>query len=298
MRGFQSFPGEPQVVEYLRETLSQGVLSQSYIFEGCKGTGRNDMAYLVAAALLCTERGEGSEPCGKCRDCMLMESGNHPDCIIVSHEKAATLTVSDIRNQVVDDMAVRPYYGRHKVYIIPDAELMNANAQNALLKSIEEPPEYALIILIVNNREQLLPTIRSRCMTLSFRQEPEYVPADEDEEAVFALAESIFGPRGEGSRAEDIVTARTLASSSREVLQRMLDHLERGCRDALLIRSGCELTGKAHEGYIEEMSQISFEGMGKILEAIKAARSDIATNVNAETVLDSLFLHIGQARQI
>ena len=82
---------------------------------------------------------------------------------MVSHEKPGTITIDEIRDQVINDIDIRPYYSPYKIYIIADADLMTPQAQNALLKTIEEPPEYAVILLLTNNIGGLLPTIQSRC---------------------------------------------------------------------------------------------------------------------------------------
>ena len=89
---------------------------------------------------------------------------NQPDIIYVTHEKPNTLSVADIRSQLVNDVDVKPYSSRYKIYIVDEAEKMNQQAQNALLKTIEEPPAYAVIILLTTNADAFLPTILSRCV--------------------------------------------------------------------------------------------------------------------------------------
>ena len=168
------------LTEYMEKAVAVDRIGQSYIFEGAKGTDRQDMALSLAAALLCKGKEGQSRPCKTCHSCSLMESRNHPDCITVTHEKPSTVSVKDIREQVIDDIDIRPYYGGRKIYIIPDAEMMSPGAQNALLKTIEEPPDYAVVILIVTDAALLLETIRSRCMILSFRKEPVFVPEGEE----------------------------------------------------------------------------------------------------------------------
>ena len=103
-----------------------------------------------------------------CKSCIQAESGNHPDIIWVTHEKYS-IGVDDIRNQLNNNISIKPYSGPYKIYIIPDADKMTEQAQNALLKTIEEPPEYAVILLLTNNVDNLLPTILSRCVTLNLK---------------------------------------------------------------------------------------------------------------------------------
>ena len=104
-----------------------------------------------------------------CRSCIQFESGNHPDVRYVTHEKPASIGVDDVRSQISGDIMIKPYNGRYKVYIVDDAELMTPQAQNALLKTIEEPPSYAVLIFLTSSPESLLATIRSRCVLLRMK---------------------------------------------------------------------------------------------------------------------------------
>ena len=120
-----------------------------------------------AMTLLC-EKG-GPDPCNECHSCRQADSGNHPDIIRVTHEKPNTISVADIREQVNNTIMIKPYQGPYKIYIIDHADLMTVQAQNALLKTIEEPPAYAVILLLTENADILLPTINSRCVMLKLR---------------------------------------------------------------------------------------------------------------------------------
>src|SRR3712207_5364194 len=109
------------------------------------------------------------DACGRCHHCRQSESRNQPDIVYVTHEKPNTISVDDIRTQLGSDIVIRPYASDYKIYIIDEAEKMNEQAQNALLKTIEEPPAYAVIFLLTNNAQTLLQTIRSRCILLETR---------------------------------------------------------------------------------------------------------------------------------
>lgn len=168
--------GEEAVINHLKNALSEGRTSQAYMISGEDGMGKKTIARAFAASILCEERKEGEYlNCGKCRSCHQVKTGNHPDCRIVIHEKPQVLSVDEIRTQVVSDVDIKPYQGNRKVYIIPDAQMMNEQAQNALLKTLEEPPEYAVIILLTANEDMILPTIRSRCIKLALSPLPEKV---------------------------------------------------------------------------------------------------------------------------
>ena len=146
-------------------------VSHAYIFSGEKSSGKKLLASRFAELLQC--EGEGEKPCGKCRSCRQAESGNHPDIIRITHEKPNTISVDDIREQLVGDVQIKPYQSKYKIYIVPDAEKMNVQAQNALLKTIEEPPAYAVILFLTTNASSFLPTILSRCVVLNIKPVPD-----------------------------------------------------------------------------------------------------------------------------
>lgn len=100
-------------------------------------------------------------------------NGNHPDIIYVTHEKPNVISVDNIRQQVNGDIDIKPYSGEYKIYIIDEAEKMNVQAQNALLKTLEEPPAYAVILLLATRAEAMLQTILSRCVVLNIKPVPE-----------------------------------------------------------------------------------------------------------------------------
>ena len=113
-----------------------------------------------------------------CRSCHQMDTGNQPDVKWLTHEKPATISVDDIRTQINSDMAIKPYSSKYKIYIVDEAEKMNEQAQNALLKTIEEPPSYGIIMLLTNNLESMLPTILSRCIVFHLKPVDNYKITD------------------------------------------------------------------------------------------------------------------------
>lgn len=197
MHSFDDIIGQKTVVEHLKKVIALRKPSHAYIFCGDEGSGKKLLADRFAAGLLCEgapndrKRAKGTaadqtedsgadrnsmqdnsadddgRPCGSCIACMQTSSGNHPDIIYVTHEKK-NITVGDIRTQLVRDIAVKPYSGQFKIYIVDDADKMNEEAQNALLKTLEEPPEYAVILLLARNTGAFLQTILSRCVMLRF----------------------------------------------------------------------------------------------------------------------------------
>ena len=164
---FNNIIGHEDIISRLRNSIELDKVGHAYIFAGDEGSGRNTLGFCFAKALQC-ERG-GSESCNECKSCKQAESKNHPDIIYVTHEKPGTISVEEIREQLVDTMEIKPYSSRYKIYIIRDAEKMTEAAQNALLKTIEEPPEYGIILIITRDVEKLLSTIRSRCILMTTR---------------------------------------------------------------------------------------------------------------------------------
>lgn len=167
MRGFEDILGQEAIIKHFNDAISTGKISHAYILAGEEGSGKHLLASRCAAALLCPDEGP-CRPCGNCSSCVQAEAGTNPDIIYVTHEKQL-ISVGDIRSQVVEDIQLKPYVGKYKIYIIDEAERMNEQAQNALLKTLEEPPSYAVIFLLAANTGSFLPTILSRCITLPLK---------------------------------------------------------------------------------------------------------------------------------
>ncbi|MCI8625978.1 MAG: DNA polymerase III subunit [Lachnospiraceae bacterium] len=164
--------GHEQIIGHMTMAVKTGKISHAYILHGEKGMGKMFLAKHYAKLLQCEspveEEKEGIcylRGCGVCKSCLQAESGNHPDILYVTHEKAS-IGVDDIRTQLNADMGIKPYSSQYKIYIIADADRTTEQAQNALLKTIEEPPSYGIVLLLAGNVNRLLSTIRSRCVAL------------------------------------------------------------------------------------------------------------------------------------
>ena len=167
MAGFKDIVGNEQIIEHLQNAISMGKVSHAYIINGPQLSGKMMIAEAFARALQCEK--EGTDGCGECKSCHQADDHNHPDIIYVSHEKPNNISVDDIRTQLNNDIVIKPYSSKYKIYIVDEAEKMNQQAQNALLKTIEEPPAYAVIMLLTTNADSFLQTIRSRCITLNMK---------------------------------------------------------------------------------------------------------------------------------
>ena len=166
--GFDSLLGNERLKENLTESLSKGHISHCYLISGPEGSGKHTLARLLAAAILCQGR---DKPCGVCTPCRKVLDGNHPDYIIVDDPEKKTVPVELIR-QARADMFIQPNESEHKIYEFPRAQDMGLPGQNALLKVLEEPPAYGVFLLLTDNPDKLLPTVRSRCTELKMQALP------------------------------------------------------------------------------------------------------------------------------
>lgn len=167
MTGFSDVLGHEQTILHMKHAIEMDKVSHAYIISGEKGSGKKLLADLFAQTLQCERK--GTEPCMECRSCKQALSLNQPDIIRVMHEKPNTISVEDIRTQINGDIMIRPYSSPYKIYIVDEAEKLSVQAQNALLKTIEEPPVYAVLLLLTTNAGMLLQTIRSRCVILELK---------------------------------------------------------------------------------------------------------------------------------
>lgn len=328
MQSFASVIGQEAVKGHLKKSLETGKLSHAYIFYGEKGSGKKLLADLFARTLQC-EAGQ-SEPCNQCMSCRQARNHNQPDIIYVQHEKPAVISVDEIRRQVNNDIGIKPYSSTRKIYIIDEAEKMNVQAQNALLKTLEEPPAYAVILLLTSNLEALLQTIRSRCVTLTMKPVPDLeiqrylmhkvqIP---DYQASICAAFA----RGNVGRAAELAVSSEFEELKEEVLQLLkglsdktlselaafaktkadknsntegfLELLQMWYRDVLLYKATGSSQGLIFGEelqYIKRMSvRSTYEGLNRILGAIEEARSRLKSNVNAELTLEWLLLVCGE----
>lgn len=158
----QQLVGNEGLKNGLLAAVRGGTLSHSYLISGPEGSGKRTLARYLCAAMECT--GE-MPPCCVCSQCRKVLDGAHPDVVVVDDPEKKTVTVGMAR-EAKTDLYIRPNEGKRKIYLFPRAQEMNAQAQNALLKVLEEPPVYGVFLLLSDRPERLLPTIRSRCAEL------------------------------------------------------------------------------------------------------------------------------------
>ena len=159
--GFEALLGNERLKENLTGSLRRGHISHFYLICGPEGSGKHTLAKHLAAAILC---GRENAPCGVCPACRKVLGGNHPDFITVTDPEHKNIAVKIVR-EIRDDVFIRPNEAEHKIYLF--AQDLGIEGQNALLKVLEEPPEYGVFMLLTDNPEKILPTVRSRCTELN-----------------------------------------------------------------------------------------------------------------------------------
>lgn len=324
MLGLKDILGHEQIKEHFTNAVKTGKVSHAYILSGEAGMGRKSLAHAFALSLLC-EKGL-PQPCMECHACKQVLSGNHPDLIHVTHEKPASIGVDEIREQIHDTIMVRPYSSYYKIYIVDEAEKMTVQAQNALLKTIEEPPSYAVILLLTTNQDVFLPTILSRCVQLKLKPlrdsvVKEYLiqslKVEEDQADIYAafargnlgkaihLTESDDFKRmydqvigllkrvKEADISELLETVRRFKEENLDIRE-CLDFMQTWYRDVLMYKTTKDinlLIFKDEFAFVKNVSTLSgYEGLEKILEAIDKARIRLDANVNMELVMELMLL--------
>ena len=242
--GFETLLGNDRLQKNLTESLARGHISHFYLISGPEGSGKHTLAKLLAEAILCS----GSRrPCGSCEHCRKMRSGNHPDFITVEDPEHKNVAVKIVR-QIRDDMFIRPNEADYKIYLFPQE--LGLEGQNALLKILEEPPAYGVFLLLTDNPDKLLPTVRSRCTELKMQALPEDVlrkqlrqdfpqATEEDLTAAMMRSGAFLGQARNLLKSGDTVPQQTLgfveafARKDALLLTQTLVPMEKWKRDAL-----------------------------------------------------------------
>ncbi|MDE6887663.1 MAG: DNA polymerase III subunit delta [Eubacterium sp.] len=324
MAGFRDIIGHEQIIEHFQNAIGMDKVSHSYILNGPRLSGKKMLAEAFAMALQCEK--QGTEGCMECRSCKQAVSHNHPDIIYLVHEKPNTISVDDIRRQINQDVAVKPYASPYKIYIVDEAEKMNLQAQNALLKTIEEPPAYVVILLLTTNADIFLPTILSRCIRLNLKpaanekirsylmknlQIPDY---QADISTAFAQ-----GNVGKAIQLASSEHFNELKESAIQLMKRLkdIDVYEMGeavkqiseykmsvndyfdimlvwYRDVLMYKATMDINGLIFKEQVydikKQASHSSYHGIQEILKALDKAKTRLNANVNFDIVIELLLL--------
>lgn len=324
MATFKDVIGQEQIIEHLKTAIKTDQVNHAYIIQGERSSGKEFIAKVFAAALQCENPVDG-EPCCECRPCKQAEGNNQPDIIKVTHEKPNTIGVEDIR-RITGDVAIKPYSSKRKIYIINEAEKMTVQAQNALLKTLEEPPAYVVIILLTTNVESMLQTILSRCIVMTMkpvRDElvkqylmKEVKVPDYKADVCVAFARGNVGRAKALASSEefdnikhdavallkyirdmeisDVVSAIKKISEYKMEIDDYLDIMAVWYRDVLLFKATNDIN---HLIFRDEMQYIrrtadqsTYEGIENIIEALENAKSRLKANVNFDLTMELLLL--------
>lgn len=328
MGGFKDIVGHKDIIKYIQAAVTNDAVSHAYIINGEKGSGKKLLSKLFAMSLQCQNREEDGDACGQCQSCKQAMNNNQPDIKFITHEKPGSIGVGDIRTQINNDVEIKPYSSPYKVYIMPQADLMTEEAQNALLKTIEEPPAYAVIILLTENAEQLLPTINSRCVMLKLKNikdslikkylmEQMQIP-DYKAEVCAAFAQGNMG------RAIMLATSEHFNEIKEEAIQLLkyinemeiheivaaikkineyklevsdyFDIISIWYRDVLIYKATRNVDRVVFSDQLkfikEQAKKSSYEGIERILEALETAKARLKANVNFDLVMELLLLTI------
>lgn len=320
---FRDIVGHDQSLRVLRRALADGRLHHSLIFSGPEAVGKHAVARALAAALNCERPSD--DACGECVACRKIERKIHPDVLSVTLER--TVIPIDAIRSLRQDASYRPYEGRWKVFIIDPADRLSTDAQNALLKTLEEPMPSSRIILITSRLMHLLPTTRSRCQTLSFGTLSFDVLAghlasrhgltdmgaqraarlsggrygaalsldlerhDQARNALIEVLQRLAEPR---ARAHVLDDAEAFGEDAREIASR-LELLAGIARDMMLLSVGASHETLIHADRAEDLAALAARfspGVDAILERIRLARSDVDRNVNRKLLVETLMFDI------
>ena len=324
MFSFSEIVGHEQIKEHMQAAIRDKKPFHAYLFQGEEGVGKEALARTFAAGLQCQSE-SADKPCKECVSCRQMESGNQPDVIWVTREKAS-LGVDEIREQLCNTMDIKPFSSPYKIYLVPESEKMTEAAQNALLKTIEEPPEYGIVILMTSNISALLPTIQSRCLTMEFRplstavvesyvKEHCQVP-DYQARASAAFAQGNLGKAMRYAKSEDFIERKDHIISLLRHVEQMdlsemlavikdlgtrkdevrdyIDLMVLWYRDVLLFKATKDINQLLFQdeaSYISrEASHRSYEKIEEILQAFEKAKVRLRANVNFDITMELMLL--------
>ena len=214
---FEDIIGQKHIVKILQNQIRTGTVSQAYLFSGTHGTGKTSTARILAKAVNCTG-GVSEPPCGRCDNCEAIREGRFVD--VIELDAASNNGVDDLR-AIIEMVKYPPTIGKYKVYIIDEVHMLSTAAENAFLKTLEEPPEHAIFILATTDPQKVRQTIRSRCMQLNFKR------VTEDE-----LIEGM-----------DRICAKRGISATRDALATIASRADGSVRDALSILEQCIAAG-------------------------------------------------------
>ena len=293
MGAFDQITSQKRAAAVLQRAILADRVSHAWLFCGPSSSDMQTLALAFAAALQCTQRPAGTaDACMQCRSCRQAMDGNHPDIRVWTHEKAKTFSVDEARS-LVADVSIRPYDSARKIYIVPDAHLMRSEAQNALLKTLEEPPEYVVILLLTKSADAMLETVRSRCQMVELAAgQTEYDPL------LLQSAEDILLH----VRAWDLPRIRLAVKDLQAwklQADTVLELFERWVRDILYFKASRDPEGVLFQEHLAQIGsaseRMSYESIQQVFDSVRRAGLRLRANVNFDLTMELLLLSMKEA---
>ena len=315
MANFKDIIGQESIKKHLQTAIKTGNLSHAYIINGEYGSGRQTIASALAKTIQCQSKTDDTDACGVCTSCKQAESHNHPDIKYITHDKTS-ISVNDIREQLNNDISIKPYSSEYKIYIIPDANKMTE----------QEPPVYAIIILLTENCDSLLPTIRSRCVTLTmnpiekdkictylenkFQLEPEqaqiaanYCQGNIGKAIRFASSSDFIEMKNQVLKLLKNLDSMDIASiidtikefsTHKNDINDYLDLMLLWYRDVLMFKvtkdANLLLYSDEYSAISEQATKRDYENIENIIAAIDKAKVRLKANVNFDVTIELMIL--------
>jgi len=314
--------GNANVTEKISVMVSSGRMSHSFLLYGEKGLGKKTLSKYIAMKLLCTNE---KFPCGECFHCRNIINNTHPDVIWVEHSGKTNSISADTVRKVCNQASIKPNYDK-KIFIFGDADIMNNTAQNILLKSVEEPPEYAYYIFTSKAKDTFLPTILSRVVSMSVTEcsDKECINAlqsmnysqEQIQDAISCFHGNIgncidYLNKGELYTSVEIVKRFTLSilnhdeyellkvfselNGNKDLARKTLSIMDKHIRDIIAVKINCNTSAGCYFDGAKLLAQkLSIQSCQSIHLLIYEAFNDIDSNVNMSLIISSLCSNIMQ----
>ena len=328
MAGFEDILGNDLIKKQFSDAISHDSVAHAYLLVGEKGIGKKMMAEAFVLDLFCKNRNAAGHACMTCPDCKKVLAHCHPDMIEIKSETTSQVSIDDAREQIIKTAEIRPYSEPYKVYIVSDADKLNPQTQNALLKTLEEPPAFVVLILLANDERGILPTVLSRVVRIKMKpctdgQIRKYLTDTYHEEegridVCVAFARGNLGKAIRLLTSEDfanwyhmvmklcrrikhldgteiLMEAKALLSACPE-MDDALDLIQLWYRDLMMYKVTKDMNGlvfRNERSALMDLASISsYEGIEAIMDAIETCRVRLSANVNPELALELLFLNM------
>ncbi|HEY5585905.1 MAG TPA: DNA polymerase III subunit delta' [Ruminiclostridium sp.] len=314
--------GHQKVLTTLQAAINNDNVSHAYIFEGPDGVGRRETALSFSSVLMCEA---DNAPCGECKSCQLFKQGSHSDFQEIYSEDRS-ISVEDVRN-ILKGLIIKPLYSKYKVIIINDADSMTVQAQNALLKSLEEPPRYVVFILTVQSGAAITQTVRSRCQRILFNKmsyedimeilETKYGNRKPEWDFIVSYADGVIGtaldladsPHYLEIRDEVLEAVTQLVSSQDADLFKLYEIFEKNSdkidyilrvmllffRDIIIYNQTADfsiLLNSDKKDMIIKNASVNLSSLIKCIQAIWSAKRGLEVNANFQLAIEVMLMKI------